>query len=800
MGVSLLAAALLAATLNASVADFSAAKPVWPAGRDTEMNVNVGFRAVVDAEQGDALSLRITGATIYRIYANGEFVGYGPARAAQGFFRVDEWDLSPYVHAGQNVVAIEVAGYNSNSYYVLDQPSFVQAEVRKGDTVLAATGDAANPFTAHILDERVQKVCRYSFQRPFTEVYRLKPGYDAWRSDPNAKTAEVACGVVGEKKLIARGISYPRFSKMPAVKDLGEGSIEIGPAPEHPWKDRSFTNVGPKLKGYPEAELAVAPSIELQQLSYSKRSGDGAFFNSPSGVAVARNGYRVLDFGKNLTGFIGATLKCEKPARVFFLFDEILANDDVDWRRLGCVNIVSYELEPGSYAVESIEPYTLRYLKIVALDGDCTVESSYLREYTNPDAAEAQFASPDDRLNRLFEAGRETFVQNAVDVFMDCPHRERAGWLCDSFFTARSASDLCGQTSLERNFLENFLLPEKFENLPEGMLPMCYPADHYDGVFIPNWAMWFVMELQEYYQRSGDRELVDALKPRVMALLKYFDTFKNEDGLLEKLESWVFVEWSDANKYVQDVNYPSNMLYASVLDVVNTLYSMPEMHAEAERMRDVIRKQSYDGEFFVDNAVRKDGKLEVTRNRTEVCQYFAFFFNVVSPDTHPELWKKLADEFGPNRKEKGLYPEVGAANSFIGNMLRFEILSRYDRSAQILPESIDYLLYMADRTGTLWENVKEEASCNHGFASHIVHTLYRDVLGVTVEAGQMHVTVRIPDVPLEWCEGRMPVPGGVIAMRWWKENGQVRYRLDAPAGYFVSVEAQAGGITATRVP
>ncbi len=63
-------------------------------------------------------------------------------------------------------------------------------------------------------------------------------------------------------------------------------------------------------------------------------------------------------------------------------------------------------------------------------------------------------------------------------------------------------------------------------------------------------------------------------------------------------------------------------------------------------------------------------------------------------------------------------------------MLRMELLSRDGRSQQILDESIAYLLYMAERTGTLWENVGAEASCNHGFASHIVHTLYRDVLGV----------------------------------------------------------------------
>ena len=82
-----------------------------------------------------------------------------------------------------NVVAFEVAGYNANSYYLLDQPSFLQAEVVAGGKVLASTDGSGAPFDATILKERVQKVQRYSFQRPFSEVYRLAPGYDRWRTD-----------------------------------------------------------------------------------------------------------------------------------------------------------------------------------------------------------------------------------------------------------------------------------------------------------------------------------------------------------------------------------------------------------------------------------------------------------------------------------------------------------------------------------------------------------------------------------------------------------------------------------------
>jgi len=347
---------------------------------------------------------------------------------------------------------------------------------------------------------------------------------------------------------------------------------------------------------------------------------------------------------------------------------------------------------------------------------------------------------------------------------------------------------LSGDTAVERNFLENYLLPERFEHLPEGMLPMCYPADHYDGVFIPNWALWFVLQLGEYVERSGDRTLADALRPKVLALFDYFKKFRNEDGLLEKLESWVFVEWSAANRFVQDVNYPSNMLYAAALSTAARMYGLEALAAEAEQIREVVRRQSYDGDFFVDNAERKDGRLEVTQNRTEVCQYFAFYFGVATPESHPELWRRLCEEFGPKRKDTKAYPEIHEANAFVGNMIRLELLSRAGRSRQILDESIDYLLYMAERTGTLWENVGDYASLNHGFASHIVVTLYRDVLGVRhIDPVNKEVLVRFADVPLQACRGRIPVGDAEVSLAWRKEDKTLRYALTVPDGFTVRI-------------
>jgi len=126
---------------------FQAAEAIWPAGRRTVMNDFVGFRATVripDAAQ--SVLLRLAASTVYRAFADGVFLAHGPARAAHGHCRMDELPLC--LSAGEHAVVIEVAGYNMNTYDVLDQPSFLHAEVVADSVVLAATSVNGGGFIA----------------------------------------------------------------------------------------------------------------------------------------------------------------------------------------------------------------------------------------------------------------------------------------------------------------------------------------------------------------------------------------------------------------------------------------------------------------------------------------------------------------------------------------------------------------------------------------------------------------------------------------------------------------------------
>jgi alpha-L-rhamnosidase len=263
------------------------------------------------------------------------------------------------------------------------------------------------------------------------------------------------------------------------------------------------------------------------------------------------------------------------------------------------------------------------------------------------------------------------------------------------------------------------------------MLPMCYPADHRDHVFIPNWAMWFVLELEEYLARTSDRVFIDAAKNRIYALLAYFAPFENEYGLLEKLESWIFVEWSKSNEFVQDVNFPTNMLYARMLESVSHLYGDKAAAEKAAKIKETVNKLSFDGTFYCDNMVRgKAGKLYPTGNRTESCQYYAFFCGVASRETRLKLWNILLNDFGPqgikerdwpNFRDDAKWQEIYPANTFIGNYLRLELLCCYGEYEKLTENIKGFFTKMADTTGTLWENETTFASCNHGFASHVLY-------------------------------------------------------------------------------
>lgn len=677
---------------------FQKARPVW--GKNTEGEMNLFLRFNTRIPRG-AKWLHIAAVNVYRLWINGEFIAWGPARTCHGYCRVDEILLTERLTRSENEIMIEVGAYGVNSYEWLDEKGYVQFEIGDEQRIFCATGYPG--IQTFRVTEKVQKVERYSFQRTFCEAWQFP-----------APCEPVLLEEVPQRMLLPRNIPNYIYPCYEITEKIAEGWMQEEETQEPVWP-RQISGISPRFKGYPIDQLEAFLSGEVHRMKFQRN-------NDRKEIRLFRQQekqWQLLDLGKNLTGLIQLQVQVKEQAQIYLLFDEILAEGDVDWTRLECSNIVRYDLDPGCYQLLTVEPYTFRYLKIIVKKGVCIWEQVSLR-LMQSSLEEKQLICPEKKLNRIWEAALRTFRQNGMDYYTDCPSRERAGWLCDSYFMAKAEYAITGNNILEQNFMENYLLPEKFPYIPDKMVPMCYPADHNDGVFIPNWSLWLILQLEDCAKHRRGKHMAADFRERVYRLLEWFEEFENENGLLEDLEGWVFIEWSACNNLTEGINYPTNMLYSRALTGAGNLYGDQMLLDKAQKIKEQICKDAYDGFFFHDQARRVNDRIQRQPFITETCQYYAFFCGIADIQTYPELWEILCKEFGPRRQRTRTYPEVSFSNAFIGNFLRLLLLKEQGERKQMLDEIQGYFQFMAEKTGTLWEHDNTIASCNHGFTSYLI--------------------------------------------------------------------------------
>lgn len=683
-------------------------KAIWANANLKEMNVQYTFQYTLTPK--DDTMIRLAASNLYRIFVGGKLVGYGPARAAHGYSRIDEYSLAEW--SGSAVtVSVEVYSAQVNTYYIIEEDPFFAVEIVERDSVIATSED----FTAYRMNERVQNVRRFTFQRAFNEIYHLTNDIDMFYAGKVGDRIPVETVPVPMNKLLPRGVHYPKLGKLYGTQ------IESGKLTENKKASclvfESSDANGIDIRGFLPCEIGEDSADEVTDLAYS---ADPCMKTGTMGEME----YKIYDFSRTLTGFFSFKVLAKKATTVYITFDELANKRDgyteVNPLPNNCVNVLKYTFEPGEYCPISFEANSARFACVSVTCGEADITDFGMVLYENPDIGNFKYDYHDEELNSIVEAAINTLAQNAVDVLTDCPSRERAGWLCDAFFSSRAEYHFTGDNLVERNFLENYLLCPQLTELPDGMIPMCYPADHKNGVYIPNWSMWYILEICEHVRRTGNRHVADAAREKIYGLVKFFEKYYNEYGLLENLDSWVFIEWSMCNTepFIKGLNYPTNMLWAYTLEAVDELYGDPALSEKAANMKEAIRRLAWNGTYFEDNAIRdENGKLQMTGHTTETAQYYAFYFGVASVEEYRDLFDLLLSTFGPRRDAMTILPDVHRSNVIVGFYLRLELLMRLGYNEQVIDDCRALFGPMARLTGTLWENCTLGASLNHGFAS-----------------------------------------------------------------------------------
>lgn len=680
---------------------FLKAKPVWIAGKAEEMNIQAAIRTRVAA--CDALCLHIAGTAFYRLFVNGSFVAAGPARGPEGYLREDVIELS-YPEGKELAIEIEAIGYSCGSLATVRAPSCIMAELRQGDRVLKYTG---RDFEGFLPGTHLQKVERYSVQRHFSEVWDFREDREV--PAPLELTKE-------SYQILPRVAPYPVYEELAIKTAHRVGTFRFDETLPYKENKYSWKSVPKEWGVYEKDEVVSRPCQWLQRQKQTVTGKD-----QPLPVSLEEGQYAILDFGRIEAGFLKMELESLRESDVVVGFTELYLGEEFQFTQMNAQNVLEYFLPAGDHRThQCFEPYTFRYAIVMVKSGSIRLNGFGAVTYMSDTKDVPELPYENEVQAAIGRAAIRNFSHNALDFYMDCPSRERAGWLADPYFTSQAEYAMTGKTQVEDAFLENYrMFPNLRGEIPQGALPETYPSDIVPGgTFIPQFNLWYILEVEQYIFRRGNLHKKEDFKPSVLGVLDFFSRYENEDGLVENLPSWNFVEWSGANDWCQDVNYPTNFLYAAALEAAYHLYGDEKHKTRSQEIRKETIRQSFNGKYFLDHSVRDEkGRLQLQEHASEVCQYYALLFGGIDENApeYAQLIHLITDVFALDRK--GQMPEIIEINVFPGLFLRMDALMKLGQYDLALKTVEDFFGKMEPYTGTLWEYRQFKGSYDHGFSS-----------------------------------------------------------------------------------
>ena len=141
-------------------------KACW-AKNQNQRNTELCF--VCELERVASAEVVFIARDVYNLYINGEFVQYGPARAAKGYAREERVALGKYLTEEKNEICVYVQShYTKTLCFAYEKPLFAGEILVDGKVVVGTDG-----FECYLMSDKLQRVERMSSQRGYVEVYKM---------------------------------------------------------------------------------------------------------------------------------------------------------------------------------------------------------------------------------------------------------------------------------------------------------------------------------------------------------------------------------------------------------------------------------------------------------------------------------------------------------------------------------------------------------------------------------------------------------------------------------------------------
>ena len=296
---------------------------------------------------------------------------------------------------------------------------------------------------------------------------------------------------------------------------------------------------------------------------------------------------------------------------------------------------------------------------------------------------------------------------------------------------------------------------------------------------------YYIMMVYDHMMYFGDKELIRYHMPTIEGVLDFFERNLTIEGYVGKVGGvnheapfWSFIDWADewdltAGMPTAGLQGPVTMeslLYvmvllhaASLAEYIGRIETLGRYRARAKRIQDAVRKYCIGTNGMVQDGPGID-------EYSQHCQVFALLTDTVDLDTGKKnLLKTLED------RNSHAQCTVAMRYYLFRALEKADLYEYTDRYWETWRDMV------RNHATTCVEAESYARSECHAWGSLALYELPGAVLGVRpASPGYQSVSIRPVLGYLDYAEGEVETPHGVVRVSWRKINGTLRMNYELP--------------------
>ncbi len=387
------------------------------------------------------------------------------------------------------------------------------------------------------------------------------------------------------------------------------------------------------------------------------------------------------------------------------------------------------------------------------------------------------FRCSDEKINKIWDVAAYTLHLTTREFFIDGIKRDRWMWSGDAY----------------QSYLMNYYLFFDSPSVSRTTFALRGkdPVTSHINTIMDYTFYWF-LGIYDYYQYTGNKDLIEQLYPRMKSLMDYCLSRRNEEGMMQGLAGdWVFIDWADFKmSKAGEVSFEQLLFCRSIetmalcADIMNDTDNAKNYSFLAADLKSKIFTA-----FWSDQAQAFIHNRENGVNSTQITPFtniFAILFDYLDQDKTEAVKENVL-----------MNPNALKITTPYMRFYELEALCALGEQNHVLKEIRDYWGGMINLGATsFWEKYNPQEknpellamygrpfgkSLCHAWGASPIYLLGKYYLGVKPSSpGYNTYSVEPCLGDLQWIEGDVPTPEGKIHV--FCNTNKIKVKSDSGTG------------------